>query len=226
MPVYVAIVDDKQINREVVKDKLLAYKEIQIILEARNGKEFLEGLRRSDPLPDVVLMDLEMPVMDGIETIAIASAAYPGVKFIVLTVFEDTNRIFESIKAGASGYLLKEDSAVNIIDAISNVHEHNGIPMNPAIARKAMEILRKIPVHAYRDQEEKEEAGTANGGLSDREMDVLKEMVSGKNYKAIGEKLFISPLTVRKHASNIYDKLHVSCRVQAINIAHKKKWFG
>ena len=226
MRINIAIADDKQINREVVKDKLTSYKEIHILFEARNGREFLEKLKSANPTPDVVLMDLEMPEMDGIEAIGIASAAYPHVKFIVLTVFEDTNRIFESIKAGASGYLLKEDSAVNIIDAITNVYEYNGIPMNPAIARKAMDLLRQMPVHAYHEHEEDEKIKISNAGLSDREMAVLKEMVSGKNYKAIGEKLFISPLTVRKHASHIYDKLHVSCRVQAINIAHKKKWFN
>jgi DNA-binding NarL/FixJ family response regulator len=224
MPIQIAIVDDKQINRQTVKDKLAAYKEVQIILEARNGKDFLEQLKITKLMPEVVLMDLEMPEMDGIETIAVASAAYPDIKFIVLTVFEDNDKIFESIKAGASGYLLKEDSAVNIIDAITNVYEHNGIPMNPGIARKAMELLRQMPIHTYREKEEDEKVKTDNAGLSDREMDVLKEMVSGKNYKAIGEKLFISPLTVRKHASHIYEKLHVNSRSQAINIAYKKKW--
>lgn len=224
MPIQIAIVDDKQINRQTVKDKLTAYKEVQLILEARNGKDFLEQLKITNLMPEVVLMDLEMPEMDGIETIAVASAAYPDIKFIVLTVFEDNDKIFESIKAGASGYLLKEDSAVNIIDAITNVYEYNGIPMNPGIARKAMELLRLMPIHTYREKEEDEKVKADNAGLSDREMDVLKEMVSGKNYKAIGEKLFISPLTVRKHASHIYEKLHVNSRAQAINIAYKKKW--
>jgi DNA-binding NarL/FixJ family response regulator len=224
MPVQIAIVDDKQINRQTVKEKLAAYTEVQIMLEARNGKDFLEQLKTSKPIPDVVLMDLEMPEMDGIEAISLAAAAYPDIKFIVLTVFEDNDKIFESIKAGASGYLLKEDSAVNIIDAITNVYEFNGIPMNPGIARKAMELLRQMPIHSYREKEEDEVVKADNAGLSDREMDVLKEMVSGKNYKAIGEKLFISPLTVRKHAAHIYDKLHVNCRAQAINIAYKKKW--
>ncbi len=224
MPIYIAITDDKQINRQTVKEKLAAYKEVQIILEARNGKDFLEQLKTVYPAPNVVLMDLEMPELDGIETIRLASASHPDIKFIVLTVFEDNDKIFESIKAGASGYLLKEDSAVNIIDAITNVYEYNGIPMNPGIARKAMELLRQMPIHAYREKEEDEKVKDDNAGLSDREMDVLKEMASGKNYKAIGEKLFISPLTVRKHASHIYEKLHVNSRAQIINIAHKKNW--
>jgi DNA-binding NarL/FixJ family response regulator len=85
-----------------------------------------------------------------------------------------------------------------------------------------MDLLRQMPTHANTDNEENETV--KDSGLSDREMEILKEMVSGKNYKAIGEKLYISPLTVRKHAAHIYEKLHVSNRTQAINIAHKKKW--
>lgn len=225
MIIHIGIVDDKQINRQTVRDKLLPYAEVTLILEARDGNDFLEKMQTAEIKPDVVLIDLEMPEMGGIETISLASAAYPETKFIVLTVFEDNQKIFDAIKAGASGYLLKEDSAVNIIDAITNVHEHNGIPMSPAIARKAMEILREIPV--YEDKNITAEAQVPQEdsiGLSRREMEILKEMVSGKNYKAIGEKLFISPLTVRKHAAHIYDKLHVNSRAQAVSIAHKKKW--
>jgi DNA-binding NarL/FixJ family response regulator len=222
MPIKIAIADDKAINRQTVKDKLINYKEVEFIFEAKNGREFLENLKLAKHKPDVVLMDLEMPELNGIETIQMASAAYPEIKFIVLTVFEDNQKIFEAIKAGANGYLLKEDSAVNIIDAITNVYDYNGIPMSPAIARKAMEILKQIPTHAHTDEEV--DTIENNNGLSDREMEILKEMVGGKNYKAIGEKLFISPLTVRKHAAHIYEKLHVNSRAQAINIAHKKKW--
>jgi DNA-binding NarL/FixJ family response regulator len=224
MLIQVAITDDKAINRQTAKDKLSGYKEVAILFEAKHGLDFLEQLKSSKQLPDVVLMDLEMPEMDGIETIAIATANYPSIKFIVLTVFEDNDKIFEAIKVGAHGYLLKEDTAVNIIDAITNVHQHNGIPMSPGIARKAMEMLRLVPVHTYHENEEDEPVKEDNAGLSNREMDVLKELVSGKNYKSIGETLFISPMTVRKHVSHIYDKLHVNSRAQIINIAHKKKW--
>jgi DNA-binding NarL/FixJ family response regulator len=224
MSIRIAIVDDKAINRQTAKEKLHGYKEVAVLFEARHGLDFLEQLKSNKQLPDVVLMDLEMPEMDGIETIAIATANYPSIKFIVLTVFEDNDKIFEAIKVGAHGYLLKEDTAVNIIDAITNVHQHNGIPMSPGIARKAMEMLRQVPVHAYHEHEEDEPVKEDNAGLSNREMDVLKELVSGKNYKSIGEALFISPMTVRKHVSHIYDKLHVNSRAQIINIAHKKRW--
>lgn len=217
MPILLAIVDDKQINRQTVKDKINAYAEVQLLLEAKNGKEFLQKLKQTELKPQVVLMDLEMPELNGIETIRIAAAAYPDIKFIVLTVFEDNDKIFEAIKAGASGYLLKEDSAVNIIDAITNVIEYNGMPMSPSIARKAIDMLAKIPALPATE-------GGVETALSEREMEILKELVSGKNYKTIGEKLFISPLTVRKHVSHIYEKLHVNNRTQVINIAYKNKW--
>lgn len=220
MSIRVAIADDKQINRTTVKDKLMSFTEIELVLEAKNGHDFLEQLKHlpKEKYPHVVLMDLEMPVMDGIQTISQGSVAYPDIKFIVLTVFEDNEKIFEAIKAGANGYLLKDDSAVNIIDAITSVVEYNGIPMSPSIARRTMELLKHAPIPITSEKTETESV------LTDREMEILKEMVTGKNYKAIGEKLFISPLTVRKHTANIYDKLHVNSRAQIINLAYKNKW--
>lgn len=220
MPTRIAIADDKQINRTTVKEKIMSFTEIELVLEAKNGHDFLEQLKQlpAERRPQVVLMDLEMPLMDGIQTISIASSAYPDIKFIVLTVFEDNEKIFEAIKAGAGGYLLKDDTAVNIIDAITNVVEYNGIPMSPAIARKTMELLKQSPVPVSNEEV------VTDPLLTEREMEILKEMVTGKNYKAIGEKLFISPLTVRKHVAHIYEKLHVNSRAQIINLAHKNKW--
>ena len=224
MTINVAIVDDKSINRQSVKEKLAAYSEVNIMMEASNGRDFLDQLKKSKILPTIVLMDLEMPELNGIETIRIATANYPTIKFIVLTIFEESNKIFEAIKAGASGYLLKDDTATQIIDAITNVYEYNGIPMSPSIARKAFELLKQLPAPAEQVDENKLEIVKPNSGLSKREMDVLIELIGGKNYKAIGEKLFISPLTVRRHVENIYEKLHVNSRAQVINIAHKENW--
>lgn len=220
MPTRIAIADDKQINRTTVKEKIMSFTEIELVLEAKNGHDFLEQLKQlpAEKRPQVVLMDLEMPAMDGIQTIRVAATAYPDIKFIVLTVFEDNEKIFEAIKAGAGGYLLKDDTAVNIIDAITSVVEYNGIPMSPAIARKTMELLKQFPDYV------KNETHIAEPLLTDREMEILKEMVTGKNYKAIGEKLYISPLTVRKHVAHIYEKLHVNSRAQIINLAHKNRW--
>ncbi len=220
MTIRIAIVDDKSINRDTVKKKLLSYTELELVLEAGNGKDFLEQIKElpEKTIPHVVLMDLDMPILDGIETIRVASAIYPQTKFIVLTVFEDTERIFEAIKAGANGYLLKDDRAVNIVDAITNVYEHNGVPMSPSIARKAMELML-----GNKPSVNKESVSVDELGLTNREIEILKELSSGASYNVIGEKLFISPLTVRKHVTNLYEKLHVSSRAQIINLAHKNK---
>ncbi len=224
MIIKVAIVDDKRVNRQSVKEKLADYKEIQITMEAENGNDFLQQLKNSTNKPNIVLMDLEMPEMNGIDTISIATANYSDIKFIVLTIFEESNKIFEAIKAGASGYILKDDTATQIIDAITNVYEYNGIPMSPSIARKAFDLLKKLPTVQEDERIENTPIAKPNAGLSKREMDVLNELIGGKNYKAIGEKLYISPLTVRRHVENIYEKLHVNSRAQIINIAHKEKW--
>lgn len=222
MEIRVGIVDDKQVNRTTVKEKLLKYPEVQLVLEAINGEDFLQQLKEipQEDKPQVVLMDLEMPVMDGIQTIALAAPAHPEIKFIVLTVFEDNEKIFEAIKAGAHGYLLKDEKAINITEAMSQVLEYNGMPMSPVIARKAMEMLKQAPNPTKAEKN----VTTSDFVLSDRELDILKELATGKSYKAIGEKLFISPFTVRKHVSNIYNKLHVDSRTQVINVAQKNKW--
>jgi DNA-binding NarL/FixJ family response regulator len=217
--IKLGIVDDKSLNRNTVKQKLNAYTEVELTMEAGNGRDFLEQLKLLPDAkrPQVILMDLDMPVMDGIETIKNASALYPQMKFIVLTIFEDTERIFEAIKVGANGYLLKDDKAVNIMDAISNVIDYNGVPMSPAIARKAMELMLKgTPLT-------KEATKENDLGLTNREIEILKELATGATYNAIGEKLFISPLTVRKHVANLYEKLHAGSRMQIINIAQKNK---
>ena len=198
--IRVAIVDDNAVNRKTIKDKLLPYSDIHLAFEAHNGEDFFVQLDEfpKNQHPQVVLMDLEMPKLDGISTISLASVRYPEMKFIVLTIFEDNDKIFEAIKAGASGYLLKEDKAVNIVEAITNVVMFDGIPMSPAIARRAMKLLSEST------PPEKKIEKTSDYQLSDREMEILKEIVKGHNPKEIGEKLFISPNTVRTHVNNIY----------------------
>lgn len=221
MNTRLAIVDDKPVNRNTIREKLSAYPEMQIVLEAINGEDFLSQMKvtATEKRPQVVLIDLEMPNLNGIQTLKIATPVYPEIKFIILTVFEDNEKIFEAIKSGAHGYLLKDEKAINITEAIHQVIEYDAMPMSPVIARKAIDMFKTGNQGLLETS-----ANSNNLILSDREMDILKELATGKSYKAIGEKLFISPFTVRKHVSNIYAKLHVDSRIQVINVAQKNKW--
>ena len=216
----IGIVEDHFINRKIIKEKILPYEDIHIVIEAENGNNFFDLMKnlRKEDYPQVVLIDLEMPVLDGISTISLSSIRYPSIKFIVLTIYEDNDKIFDAIKAGASGYLLKEDKAINIVDAIANVIEYDGIPMSPAIARRAMKLLSGITQN--NNTLEKIE----DYQLSSREIQILKEIVGGNNPSDIAEKLFISPNTVRTHVNNIYKKLHLNSRAQVISLAHKNNW--
>ena len=213
-----AIVDDSFLNRKTLKEKLLPYAEVELVLEAENGADYLEKLKELAPAqhPQIVLMDMEMPFLDGISAISISKVKYPELKFIVLTIYEDTDRIFEAIKAGANGYLLKEDKAVNIVEALESVLNYDNIPMSPAIARSAMRLLC----------EEKRPAIVPSESqlLSEREMDVLKLMVKGHRYTDIAAQLFISPNTVRTHVNNVYKKLHLSSKSEMMELARKNNW--
>src|ERR1700733_742175 len=132
----VALTEDNYINRKTFMQKMEGFGDLHVSFSSANGNECLEHLKGMQHLnlPQVIFMDLEMPEMDGIETIYIAKALYPQIHFIVLTVFDDDEKIFEAIKAGASGYLLKHEPASALQDAITNVLEFGGAPMSPAIA--------------------------------------------------------------------------------------------
>lgn len=220
----VAIVDDKRLLREALFNNISYYKEINTVLQACDGSDFLDSVKKlkDSERPQVVLMDIEMPVMDGIETVAIAKDLYPDMHFLMLTVFDDYDKLFEAIKAGASGYLLKDEKVSNIVKAIAEIVHEGGVPMSPRIARKALALLRNTPNVAGPVKPEADEEHL----LSVREMEILNRIVDGLNYQEIGERLFISPHTVRKHIANIYDKLHVSNKASAIKVATSKKWFN
>jgi len=219
--INIAIVDDQLVNRKTAQQNLSGAVGISVVLEAGNGEEFLEKLSQLNPdkFPQVVLMDIDMPVMNGIEAIATGTVKYPDIKFLVLTVFDDDDRIFEAIQAGASGYLLKDDSSAQLMEAITNAVEHNGVPMSPAIARKTLQWMKNSsrPSTAGHTVKQKEL-------LSEREAEILRLIVEGLDYKKIAEQLFISPFTVRTHTSKIYEKLHVNSKAQAILLANKYKW--
>lgn len=214
--ITIAIVDDKQPNRVSLNEKITYDTDITVAFMAANGEDFLEQMKTSTLKPNVVLMDIDMPIMNGIEAVNIATELYPETRFIMLTVFDDDEKIFDAIKAGAIGYLLKDETVDRIITAVKEIVEFGGSPMSPRIARKALQLLTQANVDIKKQIEE--------SVLSEREMDILKGLVQGLDYKSVAEKLFISPHTVRTHITNIYKKLHVSSKSQAIMLAVKNKW--
>ena len=218
----IGIVDDKPYLRNSLKEKLASIEnDITVVLEASDGSEFIQLMKKASPKPDVVLMDIEMNELNGIETVQRAAPLYPSVKFIMLTVFDDDERIFNAIKAGAHGYLLKEETAQNIIDAVYQVYEDAGAPMSPGIARKAWKWLTSLS-----NAPAAEKAGVKNElePLSEREKEILKCSMEGKEYAQIADQLFLSKPTVRQHMKNIYAKLHVSSKIEALQISLKNKW--
>jgi DNA-binding NarL/FixJ family response regulator len=217
----IAIVEDKPQLRESLQRNLLHSGEVELAFAANNGDDFLQKMKAlpTNAHPAAVLMDIEMPVMDGIETVQRASAIYPALRFIMLTVFDDEERIFTAIRSGAHGYLLKDEPTVSILAAVRQVLDGLGAPMSPAIARRVFDLLNRLPFGANPQVNASEPAL-----LSDRETDILRCMAEGLEYREIGEKLFISPHTVRKHIANIYEKLHVGSKLEAVQLGKVKKW--
>ncbi|MCK6611925.1 MAG: response regulator transcription factor [Bacteroidia bacterium] len=214
--INLVIVDDKQPNRTSLKERLTFFSGVKVVFMAANGEEFLDKMAENKERVDVVLMDIDMPVLDGIKAVDSASELYPNTKFVMLTVFDDDEKIFDAIRAGAVGYLLKDESADRIVSAIQEIMVSGGAPMSPRIARKALQIMV---------QGKFVDGSKTDSGLSDRELEILKGLVDGLDYKAVAEKLFISPLTVRTHITKIYKKLRVNNKVQAVNMALKNRWF-
>lgn len=217
MLISIVIVDDKRQSRILLSERLLHSGDVKVLFMAENGEDFLDQMKQTTQHPEVVLMDIEMPTLNGIETVAISSSIYPQTKFLMLTVFDDEEKIFESIKAGASGYLLKDEKPETIIASMREVLEEGGAPMSPSIARKTLTLLSRFEL-----PDEKNER--VHKDLTEREMEILKLLVDGFEYRSIAERLFISPNTVRRHIGNIYEKLHINSKAQAIRLAVKKRW--
>jgi DNA-binding NarL/FixJ family response regulator len=217
--IRIAIVDDKANNRRIIADKINRNHLLSIVLEATNGEEFLAKMKLipEDDRPHMVLMDLEMPNVDGVTAIASASSLYPGIKFVVLTIFDDDDKIFRAIRAGACGYLLKEESGQVITDMLMNLWESGAGPISPSIAYKILQMVQQ-PIAVKNEKEQNENVFQ----LSDREKEILQLLSTGLEYKEIGTKIFISPNTVKKHCINIYQKLHVNSKAQALRIAYTK----
>jgi len=210
MSLKVAIVDDNSFLIHAIKEKLSFFDDISVKHTSLNGSELLTKLEENHNL-DVILMDIEMPVLDGIETTQIVKQKYPQIKIIMLTAFDNDENIFNSIKAGADGYLLKEINPQDLHDGLFETI-NGGAAMNPSIALKTLKLLRN-PL-SIENQNDKEEIS-----LSKREVEVLEQLSKGLSYTAIAKNLFLSPSTVRKHIENIYKKLQVHSKIEAVQKA-------
>lgn len=201
VPIHVLIVDDHAIVRKGTRALLATEPDIQIVGEASDGAE---AVAQAQTLrPDVILMDLVMPKLDGIEATRQITAQQPGVRILVLTSFAADDKVFPAIKAGALGYLLKDSSPAELVQAIHQVYQ--GQPsLEPSIARKVLSELSHPPKTPL----------TAEP-LTERELEVLRLVAQGKNNKEIAEQLLITEMTVRTHVSNVLSKLHLASRTQA-----------
>ncbi len=219
MKIKIAIVEDNPHLTKSLFQNFMEYKDIEIVFTAINGKKSLDALAGlpEDMLPEVMLVDIEMPEMDGIEATAKIRVLYKDIKIIMLTVFDQDEKIFDSILAGASGYMLKDDPMPKIVEGINDIM-NGGAAMSPVIASKALSLLRNGGIRPVSESEK--------STLSKREMEILEQVANGLSYTQMADKMFISPGTVRKHIENIYQKLQVHTKLEAVQLANKKNWFG
>jgi DNA-binding NarL/FixJ family response regulator len=209
MSVNLAIAEDNRFAREALKSRLSAFMpQLSLKIIAENGKDLIKEMHK-DANIDLVLMDLQMPEMGGVEATREVKKRWPQVKILILTMFDDEDNLFNAIMAGASGYLLKEDEGIQLFQSIMDTMA-GGAAMSPAIALKALNLVR----NPYEPQAPKDQFG-----LTKREMELLVQLKNGLTYEQIAANLFISYHTVRKHIENIYRKLQVNNKVEAISRA-------
>ncbi|MBT8273634.1 MAG: response regulator transcription factor [Bacteroidia bacterium] len=214
MSIKVAIADDNSFLIKTVREKLSYFEDLAYKYSAINGSELLSKLEDNHNI-DLILMDIEMPVLNGIETTQMVKQKYPHIKIIMLTVFDNDENIFNAIKAGADGYLLKEINAKDLHDGIVDTL-NGGAAMNPSIALKTLKLLRNpIDIENPVEQEDIK--------LTNREVEVLEQLSKGLSYHRIADNLILSTGTVRKHIENIYRKLQVHNKLEAVQKAKRNK---
>ncbi|MCB9235871.1 MAG: response regulator transcription factor [Bacteroidia bacterium] len=213
MKIRVGLAEDNAFLARSLATKIALFAGMELHFHALNGRDLLQKLEQNVH-PAVILMDIEMPEMNGIEATARVRKLYPHIKVIMLTVFDDEENIFQSILAGADGYLLKDEPMAKLEEGIRMILE-GGAPMSATIAARALRLLRE-PQRASAPPAE-------DFGLSERETGILEQLVAGLNYNQIADNLIISPKTVRKHIENIYRKLQVHNKAEAIQKANQHK---
>jgi DNA-binding NarL/FixJ family response regulator len=202
MPIRVAIVEDHEEIRANLAHLIGENPSLRLLWSYPDAESAMADLPRHKP--DVVLMDINLPGMDGVECVRQLKTRLPASQFVMLTVYEDNNRLFKSLMAGASGYLLKRTPPAKLMAAIKEAHQ-GGSPMTPQIARRVVQHFQQLPEPASELQK-----------LTPRETEVLTQLAKGFRYKEIVDNLGISSGTLHSYIRNIYEKLHVHSRTEAV----------
>lgn len=209
MPISVCVVDDTDDIRHALEEIVSMADGYELVGSYSSGEEALKKLLAANP--QVVLMDINLGGVSGIECVKLLKPQNPEILYMMCTVYEEDEKIFEALTAGASGYILKKTSPAKMLEAIKELNE-GGSPMSSQIARKV--------VAAFGNKAPSAEATAQSkyiSTLSNREKEILEWLSKGMLYKEIAAELFISPETVRKHVYHIYEKLHVNNRIEAVN---------
>ncbi len=205
--ITVCIVEDRKDIRESLKILINEPDDCACIADFSTGEDALKQIPELQP--DVVLMDIDLPGINGIECIRQLKPLCPGVQFMICTIYDEDEKIFEALAAGANSYILKRSDSDTLINSIKDLH-NGGSPMSSDIARKIVRQFQKV------SSSEKE-----NYHLTEREKEILELLARGLTYQQAADKICISGKTIKKHVYNIYEKLHVSSRTEAVN-----KYFG
>lgn len=214
-PVRVMIVEDQVLMRQGLKTLLGLDSRVEVVSESADGVDALEKIPAATP--DVALVDVRMPRMDGVEFIRRLSGEYPEVAALILTTFDDDEYIFDGLRAGAKGYLLKDAPSDEIVVAIEKAHRGEGV-LDGSIAAKVISEFRRLGVAPSR--------ASGESPLSEREVEVLRFLASGSSNREISRRLRITEGTVKNHISNILHKLELRDRTQAALYAAERGWIA
>ena len=212
MKYHVHIAEDLPRLAKMMRENLELSPDFLVTGHSEDGQALLDHLAQAKTLPHIVLMDIKMPRLNGIQTTAQLKARHPQIKIVMATVFDDETHIFDAILAGADGYLLKDEQPEVLHRSLKEVM-NGGAPMSPAIARKALALVRRpsrVPTPPSEGID-----------LSEREVEILDQLSRGLRYRQVAENLHISEGTVRKHIENIYRKLQVHNKISAVDKGKK-----
>jgi len=210
MQIKIAVAEDNIFLFQAIKEKLSFFDEFQLVANAMNGEELLEKLEQDRDV-DLILMDIEMPKLNGIKATELVKQKYPQIKIIILTVLDDYDSIFNAIRAGANGYLLKEINAGELHKSILETMD-GGAAMTPSIAQKTMQLLRNPRINTTPKD-------TETIKLTPREVEILEQISTGLSNTQIAKNLNRAPKTIRNHIQNIYKKLQVHSKLEAVQKA-------